>query len=173
MSSSQRDNLFTIRFGNLEPVVVTVVAQILTWRRVLLQMTKKDGQLSLDERQGSQNRLKCHHSFVERDKARKRVLDMQEARRGRRQTRGKKFSPLTSLSRSRLFLSHWKNSSQWDFSRVTINMTSCYEIEDEEEGDEDKLEKSSENEERALTIPKALPACMDWKQIFSLPEEIR
>jgi len=47
------------------------------------------------------------------------------------------------------------------FEKVTINMTSYYEMEDEEEGDEDKLEKSSENEERALTILEALPACMD------------
>ena len=43
-------------------------------------------------------------------------------------------------------------------------MTSCYEMEDEEEGDENKLEKSSENEVRALTIPEALPACMGWRQ---------
>jgi len=35
------------------------------------------------------------------------------------------------------------------FDKVTVNMTSCYEKEDEEEGDEDKLEKSSENEVRA------------------------
>ena len=36
-------------------------------------------------------------------------------------------------------------------------MTSCYEMANEEEGDEDKLEKSSENEVRALTIPEAFP----------------
>jgi len=47
------------------------------------------------------------------------------------------------------------------FDQVSINMTSCYEMEDEEEGDEDKLKKSSENEVRDLTIPEALQACMD------------
>jgi len=52
-------------------------------------------------------------------------------------------------------------------------MTSCYEMEDEEEGDENKLEKSSENEVRALTIPEALPACMGWRQILNLLEEVR
>jgi len=45
-------------------------------------------------------------------------------------------------------------------------------MEDEEEGDEDKLEKSSENEERALTITEALLACMDWRQILNLSEEV-
>jgi len=42
-------------------------------------------------------------------------------------------------------------------------MTSCYEMEDKEEGDEDQLEESSEYENRVLTIPEALPACMDWR----------
>ena len=46
-------------------------------------------------------------------------------------------------------------------------------MEDEEEGDENKLEKSSENEVRALTIPEALPACMGWRQILNLLEEVR
>jgi len=41
------------------------------------------------------------------------------------------------------------------FEKVTVNMTSYYEMEDEEEGDEDKLEKSSENKVRALTIREA------------------
>ena len=51
-------------------------------------------------------------------------------------------------------------------------MTFCYEIEDEEEGDEDKLGKSSENEERALTILEPFAASMDWRQILKLPEEL-
>jgi len=40
-------------------------------------------------------------------------------------------------------------------------MTSCYKIEDEEEGDEYQLEKSLENKLRTLIILKALLACMD------------
>jgi len=59
------------------------------------------------------------------------------------------------------------------FENITANMTSCYEMEDEEEGDEDELEKSSENEVRALTILEALRACMDWRQILNLSEEVR
>jgi len=46
-------------------------------------------------------------------------------------------------------------------------------MEDEEEGDEDKLENSSESERRALTVPEALPACMDGRQILNLSEEVR
>jgi len=34
-------------------------------------------------------------------------------------------------------------------------------MEDEEEGDEEKLEKPSESEENTLTILEALPACTD------------
>jgi len=34
-------------------------------------------------------------------------------------------------------------------------MTSCYEMEDEEEGDEDQLKESSEYEKKVLTIPEA------------------
>jgi len=69
-------------------------------------MMEKDGQLSLDESQGSQNKLRRQHSIAERDKARKRILDMQGARRGQRQTRGKEFSQSTYLSMSRLSLSY-------------------------------------------------------------------
>ena len=58
------------------------------------------------------------------------------------------------------------------FDKVTVNITSCYEMEDEEEGDKDKLEKPSENEVRDLTISEALPACMDWRQSLNLLEEV-
>ena len=51
-------------------------------------------------------------------------------------------------------------------------MTSCYEMEDEEEGDEEKLKKYSESEEKTLTILQALLASTDWRQIFNFPEEI-
>ena len=52
-------------------------------------------------------------------------------------------------------------------------MSSCYEMEDKEEDDEDKLKESSGNEVRTLAIPEAFPACMDWRQIFNLPQEVR
>jgi len=44
------------------------------------------------------------------------------------------------------------------FDKVTVNMNSCYKMEDGEEGDEDKLEKASENKMKTLTILEALPA---------------
>jgi len=59
------------------------------------------------------------------------------------------------------------------FEKVTVNMTSCYEMEDNEEGDEDQLEESSEYEKSVLTIPEALPACMNCRQILNLSEEVR
>jgi len=59
------------------------------------------------------------------------------------------------------------------FEKFTINMTSCYKMEDEEDGDEDQLEESSEYEKGVLTIPKALPACMDWRKILNLSEKVR
>jgi len=49
------------------------------------------------------------------------------------------------------------------FDKVIVNMTSCYGLEDEENGDEEKLEKPSESEEKTLTILEALPVCMDWR----------
>ena len=58
------------------------------------------------------------------------------------------------------------------FDKIIANMTSCYEMEDEEERDEEKLEKPLESEEKALTILKALSACTNWRQIFNLLEDI-
>jgi len=52
-------------------------------------------------------------------------------------------------------------------------MTSCYELENEEDEKEAKLEKPPKNDGEALTSLEALPVCDDWRQIFSLPKEIR
>jgi len=46
-------------------------------------------------------------------------------------------------------------------------------MEDEEEGNEEKSEKPSENEVKTLTILKALPACNGWRQVLNLLEEVR
>jgi len=51
-------------------------------------------------------------------------------------------------------------------------MTSWYEMEDEENRDKEKQEKSLENINKTLTVLEALPTCMDWRQIFNLPGEI-
>jgi len=58
------------------------------------------------------------------------------------------------------------------FDKVTGNMISCYEMADEKERNEEKLEKASESKEKTLTILEALPTYTDWRQIFNLPEEI-
>jgi len=58
------------------------------------------------------------------------------------------------------------------FDKVTVNMISCYDTEDEQEGDEERLEKPSESEDKTLTLLEALPTCMNWRQIFNLLEEV-
>jgi len=59
------------------------------------------------------------------------------------------------------------------FEKITVNMTSCYELENEEDEKEAKLEKPPKNDGEALTSLEALPICDDWRQIFNLPKEIR
>ena len=49
------------------------------------------------------------------------------------------------------------------FHKLTVNMTSCYEMEDKEEGDKEKHEKSSKGDDKTLTVLEALPTCMDWR----------
>jgi len=52
-------------------------------------------------------------------------------------------------------------------------MTSWYELENEEDEKEAKLEKPPKNDGDALTSLEALPICNDWRQIISLPKEMR
>ena len=47
------------------------------------------------------------------------------------------------------------------FDKVTVNMTSFSEMEDKENGDEGKQEKSLEDDDKTLTVLEALPTCMD------------
>ena len=43
---------------------------------------------------------------------------------------------------------------------------------DEGEGDEEKLKKSLESEEKTLIILEALEPCTNWRQLFNLLEVI-
>ena len=52
-------------------------------------------------------------------------------------------------------------------------MTSCAELEDEENEEEEKQEDSPKGDDKTLIILKALPARMGWRQIFHLLEEMR
>jgi len=58
------------------------------------------------------------------------------------------------------------------FDKVTINMTSCYEMEDKENGDEGTQEKSLGDDDKTLTVLEALLTYMDWTQMFNLPEKV-
>jgi len=59
------------------------------------------------------------------------------------------------------------------FYKVTANMTSCYETEEDGEEDEEKLEKPSKSEDKTLTMLEALSTCINWRQILTLLEEVR
>ena len=59
------------------------------------------------------------------------------------------------------------------FNKVIVNMTSCYEMEDDEEEDEEKLEKPSKSEDKTPTMLEALLTCIDERKILNLPEEVR
>ena len=51
-------------------------------------------------------------------------------------------------------------------------MTSCYELENDENEKEAKLEKPPKNDGEALISLETLPICGEWRKIFSLPKEI-
>jgi len=56
------------------------------------------------------------------------------------------------------------------FNRVIINMTLGTELEDKEDQEEEKHEDSPKGNDKTLTVLEALPAHIDWRQIFLLPE---
>jgi len=49
------------------------------------------------------------------------------------------------------------------FEKVTVNMTSCSELEEEEDEGSDRQEKSPRVAEKTLTILEALPTHIDWR----------
>jgi len=57
--------------------------------------------------------------------------------------------------------------------RTTVNMTSCSEL--EEETDEEGFNKENYLGETDKTVAalEAMPICLNWGQIFSLPSEMR
>ena len=59
------------------------------------------------------------------------------------------------------------------FNKITVNMTSCTKLKDEEDEEEEKQEDSPKRDDKTLTVIEALPARMGWRQIFCLPEEMQ
>ena len=59
------------------------------------------------------------------------------------------------------------------FEKVTVNMTSCSELEEEEDEGSNRQEESPRVADKTLTVLEALPARMGWGQIFCLPDEMR
>ena len=57
--------------------------------------------------------------------------------------------------------------------KITVNMTSCSKFEEAEDEGSDKQDKSHKVADKTLTVLEALPARMDWRQIFCLPDEMR
>jgi len=173
MIFSLREDLFTIQFGSLEAVVIPLLAQISTvetglasnegegWTVVTRLKPRKPKQphappLDCRKRQGNKN---PRHT---RSKKRSKINERQE------------IQPADLLEQE--LLVHVTLEEFFPigfFDKVTVNMISCYEMEDEKERNEEKLEKPSESKEKTLTILEALPTYTDWRQIFNLPEEIR
>jgi len=157
----------------LEPIIIPLAAQISTvetnlslddgerWTVVTRRKPRKPKQtqaspLRRRKRQGKKNPR--HVRSEKRSKTNKRQeiqpIDLLEQ------------EPLVPITLEEFFPAGF-------FEKGTVNMTSWYEMEDEEEGDEDQLEESSEYKKRVLTISEALPACMDWRQFLNLSEEVR
>ena len=58
------------------------------------------------------------------------------------------------------------------FEKVTVNMTSCSELEEEEDEGSDGQEESPQVADKTVTVLKVLPFHMGWGQIFCLPHEM-
>ena len=58
------------------------------------------------------------------------------------------------------------------FGKVTVNMTLRFELREEEDEGSDKQEESPRVAGKTLTVLEALPAHIDWGQIFCLPDEV-
>jgi len=140
---------------------------------IKLMMMKRDELLSLAGGQGSKAKHNRHLSAVGRDKEERRTLVIQKERKSPRTSKGTKFCLLTSLSRSPLSLSHLKSFFPTGFfEKVTVNMTLCSELEEEEDEGSDGQEESPRVVDKTLTILEVLPARMGWGQIFYLLDQM-
>ena len=72
-----------------------------------------------------------------------------------------------------LLIPNMKETSFSDafLNRTTVNMISCFEL--EEETDKEGASKKNCSGERDKTVAtlKAMPICLNWGQIFGLPNE--
>ena len=83
-TSSKGEGAFTIQFGSLEPVTIPLTAQISTAETSLASDDGEGWTVVTRQSQGNQNKPRHLHSVVERDKVRRRILDIEGARRGRK-----------------------------------------------------------------------------------------
>jgi len=56
-------------------------------------------------------------------------------------------------------------------NKLTVNMTSCSEVKEEADEEDGRQENSSVEMDRTMDALKALPICLNWGKIFSLPDE--
>jgi len=54
------------------------------------------------------------------------------------------------------------------FDKLAVNMTSCFEVEEESN---ERQENSIGEIDKTLAALEAIPVCLNWGQIFSLPNE--
>jgi len=57
--------------------------------------------------------------------------------------------------------------------KIMINMTSCLELEEETYEEGVSKENCSEETDKTVATLEAIPVCLNWGQIFSLPNETR
>jgi len=172
-----RMELFTIQFGNLEPVVVPPVVQtppleikpsidileddeegwtLVTWRRPKNQKWNQQLPVHCRKRQGRKKKLQ-HIRDRKSSKANKKQ-DIQPI-----DLLGQK--PLIPVTLEEFFTVEF-------FDKVTINMISYTKLEDKEDGEEEKQEDSLKRDDKTLTVLEAFQAHMGWRQIFHLSKEM-
>jgi len=144
VSSSQREDVFTIQFGSLEPVVVPVAAQRLTLETSL---ASDDGEgWTVVTRQKPRKPKQTQAPPLRRKKRQGKKKNPRHARSKKRSKTNKrqKIQPIDLLEQKPLGPVTLKEFFPMDFFyKVTANMTSCYEMEEDGEEDEEKLEKPS------------------------------
>ena len=118
--------------------------------------------MSLSETQRNQNKPRHHHSIVKKRQGKKKNPRHIRSKKRSKTTKRQEIQPVHLFEQKPLVPAVLEEFFLVDFfDKVIINMTACYEMEDQEERDEEKLDKPSESEENTLTILEALLACMD------------
>jgi len=174
-STIRSQGLFTIQFGSLEPAVIPV-----TVRRPVMETnsnpTEEEERWTLVSRRRPRNPKQAQPPSLHQRKrqGRKKTPRCAKSKKKSKASKRHEVQPIDLLEQEPLIpITLEEFFPVRFFEKITVNMTSCYELENEEDGKEAKLEKPPKNDGEALTSLEALPIYDDWRQIFSLPKEMR